>query len=162
MEWLKLHSNIKLITRDGSRTYAKAITQVSEDILQVGDRWHILHQLFEAVKKTMTGVIPLRWQSFQKEQRSSEDFTGDIIVRKSDVVRLQNEEKRWARIQKVQTLHKQGYPVTVTQRKVHISRGLSMRICVKKKGRTTSGILLTKSIIRSCIHLSGRISQIGK
>src|SRR5699024_3815922 len=62
MEWLKLHSNIKLITRDDSRTYAKAITQVSEDILQVGDRWHILHQLFEAVKKTMTGVIPLRWQ----------------------------------------------------------------------------------------------------
>jgi transposase len=122
MEWLKAHPNIKLITRDGSRTYAKAITHVSEDILQVGDRWHILHQLFEAVKKTITGVIPLKWKPSQKAQRSSEGFSDDIIVRKSDVARLQNEEKRWARIQEVQSLHKQGYSVTAIHKKVHISR----------------------------------------
>lgn len=107
-KWFNAHPNIKLITRNGSRTYAKAITQVSGDILQVGDRWHILHQLFEAVKKTITDVIPSKWQPSQKEQRSSEGFSEDTIVRKSDVARIQNEEKRWTRIQEVQNLHKQG------------------------------------------------------
>ncbi|WP_445683437.1 transposase [Sporosarcina sp. FSL K6-6792] len=50
-EWLNNHPEIKLITRDGSKTYAKAVTEASSSILQVGDRWHILHQLFEAIKK---------------------------------------------------------------------------------------------------------------
>lgn len=57
--WLKSHSNITLITRDGSKTYAKAVTEASPSIIQVGDRWHILHQLFEAVKKTIHGVVPV-------------------------------------------------------------------------------------------------------
>lgn len=48
-EWLKLHSNIALITRDGSKSYAKSVTEASSSIIQVSDRWHILHQLFEAI-----------------------------------------------------------------------------------------------------------------
>lgn len=56
--WLKQYPNIELISRDGSKTYVKAITEDSSRIKQVGDRWHILHQLFQAVKKEVYSIIP--------------------------------------------------------------------------------------------------------
>lgn len=47
-KWLKTHAEIKLITRDGSRIYIKAVTEASSTILQVRDRWHILHKFLES------------------------------------------------------------------------------------------------------------------
>lgn len=60
-EWLKDNLEIELITRDGSKTYAKAVTEASLTILHFGDRCHILHQLFEAIKKTNFNLIPAKW-----------------------------------------------------------------------------------------------------
>lgn len=122
-EWLREHPDIKLITRDGSRTYAKAITEVSENILQVGDRWHILHQLFEAIKKTITSVIPLKWKPSQRGKETIENPSNETSSpRKSDIERIKNEEKRWARIQEVQWLYRQGYSITAISKKIKISR----------------------------------------
>src|SRR5699024_9209957 len=109
-QWLKTHPNIELITRDGSKTYAKAVAETSSSILQVSDRWHILHQLFEAIKKTITDIDPVRWKPQQLGQSTNQhENPSPQPTRKNDVQRIQNEEKRWARIQRVQRLHKQGY-----------------------------------------------------
>lgn len=122
-EWLKSHSNIALITRDGSRSYAKSITEASPSIIQVGDRWHILHQLFEAVKKTITSVVPAKWNPPNLEQSASKEDTLTVPARKHEVRRIQNEEKRWERIQQVRHLYEKGYTVTAIQKKCQISRG---------------------------------------
>jgi len=121
-EWLKNHPEIELITRDGSKTYSKAVTEASLTILQVGDRWHILHQLFEAIKKTIFNLIPAKWTPIQQDKTVVKEDE-EKPFRKSEYQRLQNEEKRWERIQHVQSLYEQGYTIAAIKRKLHLSRG---------------------------------------
>lgn len=120
--WLKNHPEIKLITRDGSKTYAKAVTEASSTILQVGDRWHILHQLFEAFKKTIFNLIPAKWTPIPTDKTVIKEDK-EKHIRKSDYQRVQNEAKRWARIQHVQALYEKGYTIAAIKKKLKISRG---------------------------------------
>ena len=45
--WLKLeiHPEIKVVTRDGSQSYASIISTASELIMQVSDRFHLMQAL---------------------------------------------------------------------------------------------------------------------
>jgi transposase len=45
--WLKLHSSVETVSRDRSSTYASAITEADDKIVQIADRWHILKNLTE-------------------------------------------------------------------------------------------------------------------
>ncbi|GEN89538.1 transposase [Oceanobacillus sojae] len=92
-EWLKSHSNIALITRDGSKSYAKAITEASSSIVRVGDCWHILHQLFEAVKNSISNMVPLKWKAPNSEQQVSEKVVRTFPARKNEARRIRKREK---------------------------------------------------------------------
>lgn len=50
-EWLKTFPSIRYISRDGSITYRKAITQANKDIIQISDRFHLLKGLTDAARK---------------------------------------------------------------------------------------------------------------
>ena len=50
-DWLREHPGVEVACRDGSSTYAEAIRRVLPDAVQVGDRWHLWHNLAEAVRK---------------------------------------------------------------------------------------------------------------
>jgi transposase len=118
--WLKEHPDIKLVSRDGSKSYAKAIKDASPDILQVGDRWHILKQLFDAVKQTIRTYIPKKWVPPQKNELSEKPKKSS--PRKSDHTRILNEEKHWFRIKLVHQLRSEGYSIAAISRKVGITR----------------------------------------
>ena len=47
--WLREHPGIEVVCRDGSATYAEAIRRALPRATQVGDRWHLWHNLCEAV-----------------------------------------------------------------------------------------------------------------
>lgn len=49
--WLRAHPRVQVVCRDGSGTYAEAIRWALPDAVQVGDRFHIWHNLAEAVRK---------------------------------------------------------------------------------------------------------------
>jgi transposase len=49
-EWLKEYPNIELVARDGSLTYAAAITAAHPKAMQVSDRFHIIKNLNERAK----------------------------------------------------------------------------------------------------------------
>lgn len=51
--WLKAHPDIEIVTRDRSKTYADGITEGAPAALQVADRWHLLKNLREALKKLL-------------------------------------------------------------------------------------------------------------
>lgn len=51
--WLRQHPGAQIITTDRSTEYATAITEVSPDVQQVADRWHLLHNMRETVKHVM-------------------------------------------------------------------------------------------------------------
>lgn len=49
--WLREHPGVQVVCRDSSGAYAEAVRRALPDALQVGDRWHIWHNLAEAVLK---------------------------------------------------------------------------------------------------------------
>lgn len=57
-EWLSSHTKIKRITRDGAAAYAKAIKEVLPDCIQISDRFHLLHNLFDKLKKIFNQEVP--------------------------------------------------------------------------------------------------------
>ncbi|MDQ0221232.1 hypothetical protein J2S21_004391 [Peribacillus cavernae] len=93
-----------------------AISNASSNITQIGDRWHILHQLFDAVKKEVFSVVPESWVIVTEKEESP-------VTRKAERFRVENEEKRWMRIQKVHSLQSEGYSISAIAKQLHLSRG---------------------------------------
>ena len=61
--WLKAHPEIKVVTRDGSQSYASIISAASEFIRQVSDRFHLM----QAMKRD--AVEPIRRLPGQKKEK---------------------------------------------------------------------------------------------
>lgn len=56
--WLKTFKNIKVVSRDGSKTYKKAIDKALPDAIQVSDRFHLLQNLTLYAKKELFKLVP--------------------------------------------------------------------------------------------------------
>lgn len=50
-EWLKKHPEIKIISRDRSKEYARAASEGAPQARQVADRWHLLVNLSDVIEK---------------------------------------------------------------------------------------------------------------
>jgi len=57
-EWLKQNKQIKKVTRDRAGAYAKAISDILPDAMQVADRFHLHQNLLDAVKNTLKKELP--------------------------------------------------------------------------------------------------------
>lgn len=57
-EWLKSYPNLKVISRDKAQTYSSASLNSHPDAIQIGDRFHLLKNLSNAVEKYMYQLFP--------------------------------------------------------------------------------------------------------
>lgn len=152
-----------MITRDGSKTYAAAVKKASPAIRQVGDRWHLLHQLFEAVKKALFRILPAKWAPPSPTKPTAPEEEVDVPLRKNETQRTQNEEKRWTRIQQVQSLFEEGYSKAAIQRKLHLSSGTVYADLQKKEKpnhQRASPFKRFHSLIRSLVQEEQTVKQI--
>jgi transposase len=57
-KWLRGHPDIKIVSRDRASAYAKAVTDVLPEAVQIADRFHITKNLLDALKDTMKSFMP--------------------------------------------------------------------------------------------------------
>ena len=50
-DWLKKHPGVEIITRDRASSYAEGATKGAPKAMQVADRWHLLKNLGDALKR---------------------------------------------------------------------------------------------------------------
>ena len=118
-DWLKSHTEIKVVTRDGSQVYESIISEASEHILQVSDRFHLM----QALKKN--AVEPIKAMLGQKRERRtlpcpSEDEAYRYIM--NDIFEIGNAKHR-NRIKfyyDVRHLKDEGSSVAETARKLGV------------------------------------------
>jgi len=57
-EWLKNNRQVKRVTRDRASVYAKAISEILPEAMQVADRFHLHQNLLKAIKEALNDVLP--------------------------------------------------------------------------------------------------------
>lgn len=57
-EWLKQHKKIRVVARDRASAYAKAVSEVLPECVQVADRFHLLQNLMEHLKDVFKNELP--------------------------------------------------------------------------------------------------------
>ena len=109
--WLKTYPNICVVSRDGSMTYAGAISAAHPGAVQVSDRFHLIKGLTDAARQYITGIIAprIRIESdsvveqgayWEKKGRSETDLPERIHNAAT--------ERRAAAVQRVRELAAQG------------------------------------------------------
>jgi transposase len=51
--WLKKHPTVEVISRDRGTTFADGASRRAPQAVQIADRWHVLHNLGEALEKVV-------------------------------------------------------------------------------------------------------------
>ena len=110
--WLKTYPNIRVVSRDGSPMYAKAIGQAHPGAMQVSDRFHLIKGLTEAAKNYLTSQLPARVRIASTAQVApywKKSPRHDTTV--SERRHLASTEKKARAVQKVRALSAQGLKI---------------------------------------------------
>jgi hypothetical protein len=59
-EWLQKNKQVKIVTRDRANAYASAIKDTLPEAAQIADKFHIFHNLLDAVKDVVKTILPER------------------------------------------------------------------------------------------------------
>jgi len=118
--WLRAHSGVEIISRDRGTPYIDGATKGAPQALQVADRWHLLHNLREAVQEVLE---PLRAQlTITGEQRTTpENSASSVTLPPKKRAWAYNREERYARYQKMVELAGQGLTNQAIARAVGVS-----------------------------------------
>lgn len=106
-QWLASFPNIKIVSRDGSQLYAKAIRTAHPEAMQVSDRFHIFKGLTDAARQFILRLVPQRIAIASNTPVSSywqKEAHADLPERLHNA----STQKRTAAVQKVRELEKSG------------------------------------------------------
>jgi transposase len=123
--WLRAHSAVKVICRDRAEAYGQAAATGAPAAIQVADRWHLWHNLAQAVERCV--------RQHQRCLREPEESAPDLLPTPATQVRLAGQivapagpEGRYADRTRdqhaaVQILREQGYSLRATARHLGIT-----------------------------------------
>ena len=115
--WLAAHPSVELISRDRGTTKALGATRGAPQALQIADRWHILHNLGEALEKVLarhhTDVKRASTPSEEEHQviaALDQQALARVLARsQTERLRQARRERRLATFTRVQELSAQGW-----------------------------------------------------
>jgi transposase len=140
--WLKTHPEVEIISRDRAGAYAEGANQGAPDAVQVADRWHLLHNLGDALVRVLERFQrPLKTLS----QTTLEAETGRTPTTEMPVLeavsaeialpspdkkprpgilerRQRQRAERLARFEEVRALRERGATISAIARKLGLDR----------------------------------------
>jgi transposase len=135
-KWLTDHPGVEIISRDRGDFYIKGATSGAPHAIQVADRWHLLHNLREAllrlVERHAQQVKTAALVAWQQKTPSDEavqvlsNIEFDMASTKTtraEQLRETRREERMKRYEEVMELHRQGISKREIARQTGIHRG---------------------------------------
>jgi hypothetical protein len=117
-EWLETYPNLKVVSRDGSASYASAITRAHPDAVQVSYRFHLLKNLTDASKQHITRLLGTRFRIKTDTPcdcgAAKSGYWGETPGRDDGPTKKhkQNTEKKALMVEKVRELRQKGLSCT--------------------------------------------------
>ncbi|WP_261854154.1 ISL3 family transposase [Clostridium folliculivorans] len=112
---LKLYKNAKIVSRDRSTTYAKAIKDALPNATQVADRFHIVHNFLESICDFLKKYIG-------KAIKITKGKETEVVITKEMYLDNEKISKKKELIRKVKQLYSNGTPIREIAREVAVSR----------------------------------------
>lgn len=111
-DWFKKHPNIKIISRDGSLTYAFAVNDIIPDAIQISDRFHLMKNFVEASKECIKRKYGNRIVINDEKQEAEIGELNKDLENENNL--SNNSKKKWQIILKVKEMFNEGF----SQRKI--------------------------------------------
>jgi transposase len=114
--WLSEHPGIEILSRDRSKTYKRAMSNGAPNAIQVADRFHLLHNLEDALEKDLKGKSHVLKQIEKAHLTSTTGQPVQPPASNKDAQSrpLQQQQKRAERLENYEHVHRlrqQGHPV---------------------------------------------------
>jgi transposase len=92
-QWLRTHPGTEIVSRDRASLYAQAATAAVPHAVQVADRWHLLHNLSEAL---VSALIPHHRLMVEAAQASTSrpEAAANLAVLPSDMAKLNSRSQK--------------------------------------------------------------------
>lgn len=120
--WLQAHPGVEVICRDRASCYAEGATRGAPDAIQVADRWHLLHNLSDAVNKAVTRhrrcLQPTPEPPPAAPTPAPTEDPDQIVSTGEPAPASLREQRTRARHAEVHALHQQGLGVYVIARRL--------------------------------------------
>ena len=125
MPWVKQNPGVEFISRDRAGAYAEGARQGAPSAVQIADRWHLSSNMTDAVERFLNTKHSCLRQAVSRVNNTAgaaeEPRTGIPDTKRSSKVELWNERRR-ARHEQVQTLHRQGAGIQAISRELRMHR----------------------------------------
>jgi len=114
--WLQGHPTVEIISRDRGTTFADGATRGAPHALQIADRWHLLHNLGEALEKVLARhhADLKRAFNWEEEPQTSQPSQKELharlaVLSQAEQVQQARRQRRLATFEKVHELYAQGW-----------------------------------------------------
>jgi DNA-binding NarL/FixJ family response regulator len=131
--WLKRHPDLRVVSRDRSTEYERAIEQGAPQAVEVLDRWHLLKNLRQSTERILEGNhtaisrITLTDRAEVDKKGALMEHTPAPRSSKEEAASAAYRERRLARYRKVKKLREQGMSMMAICRTLGMSRGAVRR-----------------------------------
>ena len=115
-QWLRAHPGTEIVSRDRASLYAEAATRAAPSAIQVADRWHLLHNMSQALQGVLVPHHRLLAEVAQCAARGTQTAVSSVAQQPTSTqppsrkqrAQEQNRERRLARYETVMAQARQG------------------------------------------------------
>jgi len=152
--WLKAHPEVTVVSRDRYVNYSSGVANALPDATQVADRWHLIKNLGDAVKRVLQRSQGTLKQKAKERylQNAPGAIKQDIQPSRSQLLLSQKQDL----MDQVKALYKEGTSIRAISRKLNLNRAtvrkyLQQQVALPKSSTSKTNWLVFEDYIKNAI-----------